>query len=1075
MTLAAFCLFAVSTAFSLPELKLDGGERSFDDHPRYDLRPGLAVACKVKLDAFRPKGYTTIAAKGHVLDKGMFWLRVDSPQEGGRFSFFVNFGDGPGARVTHLEPPKPGETYDIAAGWDGADIWMSVNGVTRKTPRPGKPCAAARAPLRIGPLSGTVTDFRVSSPDPGLPEDTTLGSDFRFAADVTFDAEPSGDTNIAFKNGEYIVRYDVKKDGTRFFKLFINLRSNWEPSLALPFDVVVGKTYRLFASWDGAVSRLSVDGKSASAKRFGTPVPTSNPLHLGATGVRVATVGLSSEKLPRAKLVDLHIEEAMPVFGKPFTLVGEISNRGGGALADGEVSLSAEGGATITPAVTKVGAVAAYGRKPLKWKVDPGTNQAVSVVATFTPKGEKSAEVKKTLVLMPPEVPRLSAGEWTPPIAPTKTYYVDSRAGDDAADGLSSATAWKSLAPMKGKTLGPGERLLLKRGSVFNEELVVTAKASPANWAEIGAYGEGPRPQIRRNRHIDDRCAYVLDPQCLVVRDLVCANAGQGLEIDSDAPGTGNVLVERCLAHHIEGSYAFNSHGIPEWFDHLGAPRKGHPATYRSFGISIVGKNQRNVVFRDCEAYQCSAGFGLGGENAYAARIFCHDNYAHNTSPHPGICPTRRAWLLDSVFDASGWHASNGTMGLFLACNDGMIVRNCHFLNQPDSGSPDEGGIDFEAAGDNYLVDRCTFRNNAGPAIEVLGFMITQAHNIHIRNSRFDRNNVCKKLGPTEIFIGGGDGNHTVWCSTGSVVGNGYSLVDGVSFYTNREEQTWKDWTVADNRSFPDSKSLNKAFPYNEPPQIGPMPEIWTDRATVNVVAPVTDDGQPRGRTLKTAWEQIEGPDVAAFASPSSASASVTLPRVGDYRLLFAADDGELWRSARTVVHRLNPGERCLKAWTFARNLDKEGWRSKGLGTKKVEYPAGKWYRSTTTPVEPVDLVCGDYWVMAVEKATKANLMSEDDLGVRLSSGSYVMIRMMNHTTSAKMRLCWTTKEEPKWKSVPFDVKAQDPDDSVYRVALPAKGTLKRLGLAFSSDAKPITGTVRIDYIMVGARSASGR
>ena len=41
------------------------------------------------------------------------------------------------------------------------------------------------------------------------------------------------------------------------------------------------------------------------------------------------------------------------------------------------------------------------------------------------------------------------------------------------------------------------------------------------NWAEIGAYGEGMRPQIRRNRHINERCGLVQDAAYLAVRDIV--------------------------------------------------------------------------------------------------------------------------------------------------------------------------------------------------------------------------------------------------------------------------------------------------------------------------------------------------------------------------------------------------------------------------------------------------------------------------------------------------------------------------------------------------------------------------
>lgn len=1070
--MGCFCLILLSltTAFSLPcEFVSKDTARLFDDSPLYDLRPGLTFSGRVTVEALRERGYQYVVGHGLITDPGMFLLRIDPANEGGHMSFFVNLGDGPGPRVISPEPVKPGQTYDVAAGWDGKEIWLTVDGKTHRRPRPGKISGVLKRPLQLGPMLGRVSDLKVQVPEPSSSFDATLGTDFRFSFDATFNSPIAEDTSLLYKNGEYMLRY-IDRGDKRYFRFFIYLRGNWEPSLDVPFDIEPGHAYRIAGSWDGAVSKLTIDGATAEAKRYGVPVVTANPLHIGDPGkVTIDCFALSSPKLPHPTFGNFHAREEMPRIGEPFTFVGEVGNRGAAIFSGGEVEFSAvEDGVRIEPTKIRIGSVEPFSRKPFSCKVTPGAHKAVTMVATFKPAAFPAVEKRKRIVLMPAKDPSALLAKKRFPLQPTRTWYVDARAGDDARDGLSEATAWKTFAPVNGKTLGPGERLLLKRGSVFNEELKVTAKASSSNWALIGAYGEGPRPQIRRNRHIDERCAYILDPKCLMVRDLVVANAGQGLEIDCDAPGTGGVLVENCLAHHIEGSYAFNSHGIPEWFDHLGAPRKGHPSTYRSFGISLVGRHARNFIFRDCETYQCSAGFSLAGENAYAGRIFCHDNYAHNTSPHPGIYPTSRAWLVDSVFDASGWHASNGTMGLFLACNDGLVIRNCHFLNQPDSGSPDEGGIDFEAGGDNYLVDHCTFRNNAGPAIEVLGFMITQAHNIHIRNSRFDRNNHKRKLGPTEIFISGGDGNHDVWCSTGSVLSNGYSLVDGVGFYTNREESTWKDWVVADNKAYASSAELSKAMPFNEPPQIELPDELWIDAGRVTLKAKVTEDALPQKGALRVAWEQLEGPALARFLSPTATETVIEFPAPGDYRLLFRADDGELWRSARTVVHVRPSGERSVRAWTFARNLDCEGWKAKGLNIEPIEYPAGKWYRSTPTPVDPVNLVCGDYWVMAMEKADKAVITLEEGLALPLKPNLFVEVRMMNHTSSEKMRLCWSTVEDGAWKSKAFEVKPHDVDDSVYRIPLPASGTLDKLALAFSVAGTPVTGTVRIDYINLG-------
>ena len=77
--------------------------------------------------------------------------------------------------------------------------------------------------------------------------------------------------------------------------------------------------------------------------------------------------------------------------------------------------------------------------------------------------------------------------------------------------------------------LGPGERLLLRRGSVFNQELKLSARGTAEHWAEIGTYGEGARPIIRRNWDIDDRCALVMNPDYVHIHGLVVSHAAKGL------------------------------------------------------------------------------------------------------------------------------------------------------------------------------------------------------------------------------------------------------------------------------------------------------------------------------------------------------------------------------------------------------------------------------------------------------------------------------------------------------------------------------------------------------------------
>ena len=59
-------------------------------------------------------------------------------------------------------------------------------------------------------------------------------------------------------------------------------------------------------------------------------------------------------------------------------------------------------------------------------------------------------------------------------------YYLDSREGDDSADGRSPQTAWRSLAKANTRTFAPGDSLLLRRGcSWLGETLAPRGSPSP--------------------------------------------------------------------------------------------------------------------------------------------------------------------------------------------------------------------------------------------------------------------------------------------------------------------------------------------------------------------------------------------------------------------------------------------------------------------------------------------------------------------------------------------------------------------------------------------------------------------
>ena len=72
-------------------------------------------------------------------------------------------------------------------------------------------------------------------------------------------------------------------------------------------------------------------------------------------------------------------------------------------------------------------------------------------------------------------------------------YYADSRKGDDSLDGMSAATAWRSLEKVNAAPLKPGDSMLFRRGSLWRG-LLESKSGEPGRPVRYGAYGDGQKP-----------------------------------------------------------------------------------------------------------------------------------------------------------------------------------------------------------------------------------------------------------------------------------------------------------------------------------------------------------------------------------------------------------------------------------------------------------------------------------------------------------------------------------------------------------------------------------------------------
>ncbi|MEM8566137.1 MAG: choice-of-anchor Q domain-containing protein [Bacteroidota bacterium] len=73
-------------------------------------------------------------------------------------------------------------------------------------------------------------------------------------------------------------------------------------------------------------------------------------------------------------------------------------------------------------------------------------------------------------------------------------YYVDANTGNDNASGTSAESPWKTLSKVSSTTFQPGDQILFKAGSVWNERLVLSGSGTEKNPIIIDKYGDGNKP-----------------------------------------------------------------------------------------------------------------------------------------------------------------------------------------------------------------------------------------------------------------------------------------------------------------------------------------------------------------------------------------------------------------------------------------------------------------------------------------------------------------------------------------------------------------------------------------------------
>ncbi|MFW6161634.1 MAG: hypothetical protein ACODAJ_02635, partial [Planctomycetota bacterium] len=144
----------------------------------------------------------------------------------------------------------------------------------------------------------------------------------------------------------------------------------------------------------------------------------------------------------------------------------------------------------------------------------------------------------------------------TPERAAAATFYVSQSSGNDSWSGQARTHEgtdgpWKTLSRASTEYI-PGDRILLKRGDTWNEELRPRGEGTRKNLITIGAYGEGDRPVIDRQDYNKDRIGIHLADQGgfkIVGIEFNRCMTGIYAEYSDGCPTKQYLWIEDCYFH----------------------------------------------------------------------------------------------------------------------------------------------------------------------------------------------------------------------------------------------------------------------------------------------------------------------------------------------------------------------------------------------------------------------------------------------------------------------------------------------------------------------------------------------
>ncbi len=306
------------------------------------------------------------------------------------------------------------------------------------------------------------------------------------------------------------------------------------------------------------------------------------------------------------------------------------------------------------------------------------------------------------------------------------TFYVSQSSGNDSWTGRAptpdgTSGPWKTLARASTDYI-PGDRILLKRGDTWNEELRPRGEGTRKSLITIASYGDGPKPVIDRQDYRKDRIGIHLADQGgfkIVGIEFNRCMTGIYAEYSDGCPTKRYLWIEDCYFHD---SLTYGH------YERYPTPRN------ISLGVCLFSHERDNrvvladVMVKDCVFRRLASGFWTNSpdnfnKNAsyvynFANLVFDGCLFEEGYQWQLGIRGVAGGAVRNCVTHdiGRGFRAWNGVAGaMFFRCKDWVFEDSEWGFIDIGLGSGDGEAFDFEGNCDHMTMRRCLFHDTDGP------------------------------------------------------------------------------------------------------------------------------------------------------------------------------------------------------------------------------------------------------------------------------------------------------------------------------------------------------------------------